>query len=144
MTSPPIPKGYDAVKIGKEIIGCVSRKPVSVFGQYEGKDLSSDGYWQMRCHTNSRGSAIETIKDFWERANLPQKPWHVRLKNGSRCIVIAANEAQALDRARNRLKRMIETELAPVSAYMDNELPETAPALQIDFGVLHEPPSQKR
>ncbi len=100
MTSPPIPKGYDAVKIGREVIGCVSRKRVSMFGQYHGKTLSKDGHWETRCHTNTRGIAIEIIKDFWERAHMPQKPWHVRLKNGSRCIVIAANEAQALDRAR--------------------------------------------
>jgi hypothetical protein len=139
MTAPPLPKGYDAVKIGKEVIGCVSRKRVGMFSQYEGRDISKDGHWQIRCRANSRASAIDCIKDFWERGNLPQKPWHVRLKNGSRCVVMAANEAQALERAQYRLKRWLEKELKPVSAYMDEEVPETLPDLQIDFGVLNEP-----
>src|SRR5580658_3976606 len=61
MTTPTIPKGYDAVKVGKDVIGCVSRQRVNMFGQYEGKDISSEGHWQTRCHTNSRGSAIDCI-----------------------------------------------------------------------------------
>lgn len=42
MTSPTIPKGYDAVKMGKELIGCISRKRVSIFEQYQGKMISKD------------------------------------------------------------------------------------------------------
>ncbi len=32
MTGPAIPKGCDAVKTGKELIGCVSRKRLNMFG----------------------------------------------------------------------------------------------------------------
>lgn len=143
MTSPKLPPGYDAVKIGRELIGCVSRKRTGMFDQYKGMILSKDGQWETRCSTNTRGSAIETIKDFWECANLPQKPWHVRLKNGSRCVVLAANEAQALGRAQVRLKRLVENDFKPLSAYMDDDLPETRPSLQIDFGLLDGPASSQ-
>lgn len=144
MTSPPIPKGYDAVKIGKELVGCVSRKRTGIFDQYHGKTISKDGQWETRCTANTRGTAIEIIKDSWERANLRHKPWHVRLKNGSRCTVVAANEAQALERAQMRLKRLLENDFKPLSAHMDEDTPGTAPNLKIDFGLLDAPASSRK
>ena len=42
------------------------------------------------------------------------KPWHIRLKNGSRCMVIAAYEAKALEPAYARLKRLLENDFGPL------------------------------